>query len=377
MTRRFITFVACLGVVVVLAGCATPAVVPVAEPTPSVTPTPAAAIDPTVVPANRFGLDCDSLVSASTISALFDQALPLGPGNASLNSWRDALVADTALVCRWGEGPYSDWYGTSIDIIAGSSGSESLDTLATLDRPEIHRPTRVGGIGESAWNSCSEASDDVSGGRFSCDWTVEVNGAWISILLNGIPASEVDLGPNRDELGRLVVSSRPGSSSEQLVSEVASKIGTAEVQAIPAALGVMPDCESLFDWEAISAEINLPFEKVEGFGEDPSNPLLRSAVIGEISSTALTRQSVRHCNAEYWSADQRTYVWLSVSAVPGAQWLEASGLWQGWGEQACDGGEGGPLCELSTITETAAVNISASSHYRDDIAALALAHFNG
>ncbi len=377
MTRRFITFVACLGVVGVLAGCATPAVVPVAEPTPSVTPTPAAAIDPTVVPANRFGLDCDSLVPASTISALFDQGLPLGPGNASLNSWRDALVADTALVCRWGDGPYLDGYGTSIDIIAGSSGPESLDTLAAMDRPEIHRPTRVGGIGESAWNSCSDASDDLSGIRFSCSWTIEVNGTWIYISLNGIPASEVDLGTNRDELGRLVVSSHPGSSSEQLVSEVASKIGSAAVHSIPAALGAMPGCEALFDWEALSAEINLPLEYVEAFGEDPSNPLLSSAVIGEISSTALTRQSVRHCNASFRSADQYSHAWISVSAVPGAQWLEASGLWLGWRAQECYNYEGGPLCELSTITEAAAVNISASSHERDDIAALALAHFNG
>lgn len=64
---------------------------------------------------------------------------------------------------------------------------------------------------------------------------------------------------------------------------------------------------------------------------------------------------------------------MYLTAVPGGEWPENSGLWPAWRVEDYHPFEGGPVCELSSLTDSAAVTVRVSGGLYEGVAATVLA----
>ena len=374
MTRRIISCFAGVAIAVVLAGCATAAApVPESSPIPTSTPSalPSPSFDPAAVPENRFGLDCATILSDADISGLYGQPLALNPSTHWGARWTEALIADGAVNCRWGDGPYLDVEATSIEIVANSREGVKVDDLASLvlGSPSF-TPTSVAGVGDEAWVWCRGDS-----GAPSCSWSIAVDDLWISLAFLRAPDTEVD--QIAGDYGSVIQTPRDGSTSQFLAARVARQIAAAPRESFPSPRGLLGPCDSVVDWTAVAESLGLPLQSVDSAEESTWNypPLAVEIALGV---AARARQSIQSCAAKFGddsNGGRPTYVFLT--AVPGGEWLERSGLWPAWRVEDCHGFEGGPVCDLSAQTEAAAVTVRVGGGHYEGVAATVLAAFEG
>ena len=368
MTRRVISCIAGVVITVILVGCATPAA-PVAEPSPtsSPSPSPLPSFDPTVIPENRFGLDCATILSDADIPGLYGEPLALNPSNRWGEQWTEALIADGAVNCRWGDGPYQDDVATSIEIVANSREGVNVDDLASLalGSPDF-TPTSVAGVGDEALVLCFGDT-----GASSCTWSIAVDDLWISVSFLRAPDTEVD--QIAGEYDSVIQTPRDGSASQVLAARVAHQIAGAPREPFSSPRGSLGPCDTVVDWSAVAESLGLPLQGVGSYGENAHR-----TVESALGVAASARQSTQRCWAEFYDDSndgQPTYIFLT--AVPGGEWLENSGLWPAWRVEDCHGFEGGPVCELSGLTASAAVTVRASAGLYEGVPAVVLAAFRG
>jgi hypothetical protein len=371
MRRQTINLLAVIAIAGVLTGCAAPAAEPVSEPVPMPTPTPTATFDPFAIPENRFGLDCDSVLSDADISGLYGQSLALNPSNHWGARWTEALIADGALDCRWGDGPYLDDEATSIEIVANSRDGVTVDDFSSLvmSNPDFI-PTPMSGVGDEAWVWCSGSAD-----ASSCRWSIAVDDLWISLSFLRAPTSEVD--QTLDAYDSVIQTPREGSASQLLAARVAGELSGAARGPLPPARGNLSTCDSVVDWGAVADSLGLPLQSVSS-AEGQQWTFTPLAVEQQLGVASAARQSARSCSAEFgdYSNDSRpTYVFLI--AVPGGEWIESSGLWPAWRAEDCHGFEGGPVCELSSVTDSAAVTLRVSGGVYVGVPAIVMRAFQG
>ena len=343
---RIRQLLAVVGIAAVLAGCASPAAVPtpsatVAAPVPTPTETP---IDPTVMPANRYGIDCASLLTPSDLVPILGfEVLPGAPDRFD-REWYEALIQDRALVCRWGESNGLDSLAPAATVIAAPYGRAALDTLIASFVPAqgssvASNVVSVPGIGDAAWASCHGSAP-----YLTCYWTVAVGDTWLAIDFAVVGESEADTVSTGEYTSE--VTPRLDSPGAALVARIAESVRGAEVDDVPAAAMLATGCQSIVDWDGIAAEFGLGLPTVS----DPfAQPAFSSgpAVVDAMGSMAARNQSVEECVVTFAAEPgvRETYVFVQV--VPGGGWLGDTELWGGWEGESCHGWEGGPICELS------------------------------
>ena len=378
MTRRIISCFAGVAIAVVLAGCATAAApVPESSPIPTSTPSalPSPSFDPAAVPENRFGLDCATILSDADISGLYGQPLAPNPSTHWGARLTEALIADGAVNCRWGDGPYSGDEATSIEIVANSREGVSVDDLASLALGRTdYTLTSVAGVGDEALVQCFGNSFGNGFGvrrESSCTWSIAVDDLWISLSFLRAPDTEVDQidGDN----GFVIETPRDGSASQVLAARVARQIAGASREPFPSPRGSLGPCDTLVDWSTVAESLGLPLQSVGSSGE---NAYL--TVESALGAAASARQSTQRCRAQFgdWSNDVRP-ISVYITAVPGGEWLENSGLWPAWRVEDCNSYEGGTVCELSALTDSAAVTVRVFGGLREGGPATVLAAFRG
>ena len=334
MSKLSVAVASCFLTIVLLTGCASVGGGPAAEPTvePTATPTAVPATDPTEMPVNRFGLDCASLISENDFAAIFGEPLPLNPNNYFFPRMTEGLIADGALVCYWGEGSYIGAGAPYLEIIAGPS--DGVLTAGSAARQEV---------------SCFGGPATVA----SCVWNRITDEVWVSAEFHNLLENQVDW--IRSEPDRYDVTPRSGSNSELLVSRITDRLAVAPFEPVRPSRGTLSPCDVIVDWSAIAAELGLsqysvvPIEKhsfawFKEAGIDPAH-----------------RQSVRECSAAFTdpadvNSSQSTYI--SLTAVPGGEWVERSGLRAGWAGEECTGWEGNRICDLSKMVGSTAVAVT-------------------
>jgi len=332
--------------VLAVAGCASPAPEPtttaaaVPAPTPTPTPTP---IDPTLLPVNRFGIDCGALLVPADLAPVYGAELPLGVPDRFDSLWDEPLIQDRALLCRWGGKNGIDYAAPSVTIIAAPYTRTALDAIVGSVTPVEGAPevVSVGGVGDAAWVSCNGQAY----GSVACLWTVAVGDSWVSVKFDSVGESEADVTSAGDFL--TVTTPKSDSPGAALVARIAGEIKAATPQdAAPPAVSVSA-CDSIADWDGLSAEFGLGPVRVSGREYNGPPRVLGSVVTDALVSTAAGNQSAQWCMAVLGdgSSARETYVWVRV--IPGGGWIGETGLWGGWGAEDCHGWEGGPVCELS------------------------------
>ena len=358
-----------------LAGCVTagpnsePAAIPIS--TPKSTPLPS--VDVTRMPSNRFGLDCESLISGVEITSLYGVPLPPNLSNNFGDQLTEALIVDGALMCRWGEEPYLDGPVASIEIVAGGGEGASLQNLASATVPPSYvTQTSVDAVGDAAWVNCFGGPEGSS-----CVWSIAVGDLWLSISFNSVPNAEVDF--LQGDYNSFSVTSRDDSASKKMASKVATALAGAVQAPFPESRGGLSSCAEVVDWSAVATRLDLPLHSVQSHEERQSNSsILGYAAVDMLELFAAQRQFVRKCWAEFgeYSADVGP-TWVSLTVVPGGEWVESTGLWPAWRAEDCHGWEGGPVCELSSLTESSAVFIRVGGQAREGAVAAVLASFSG
>lgn len=333
MLRLSAGVASCFLTIVLMTGCAASVGAPAAKSTvePTTAPTVAPTTDPTEMPLNRFGLDCASLVSEADIAAVYGEPLALNLNNYFRPHATEALIADGALVCFWGDGGYIGGGAPFLEILAGPSD------------------------GVLAEGSAANQKVTCSGGQHlgRCVWNLLTDKVWVSVAFHHFLDNQFDSiesGPFTYD-----VMPRPGSDSELLVSRISDQLATGPYKPVPASRGSLSPCDAIVDWSAIADELGLSqysaatIEKwdlawFKEFGIDPAD-----------------RQSVRECSASFRDpsdVDQVHVTSISLTAVPGGEWVEHSGLRAGWAGEECTGWEGVRTCDLSVMVGSTAVIVS-------------------
>lgn len=298
--------------------------------------------DPTVVPTNRFGLDCGELASEQQLTDLVGAPMPFRLGADLLTvPYLEALLQDGALVCRWGEGPYIDGPIEEVQIVVASGDRAGFEAAVAAPGSSESSPTmQMPGVGEAAWATCRT---DLGFAR-SCDWSVFQSGAWIAARFGGLPETEIDVVEVSE--WQSTATARADSQSAGILAAVARLVSQSPpISQTPPVLS-SPDCASIVDWASVAAALGLEGVAVrDRFQElsDAGQPLALDIVIAR---DAAQRQGVRYCSAEVgaWTEATRP-VWISLKVLPAGAWLSSTGLWRPPDLEACHGWEGGPLCD--------------------------------
>ena len=371
--RNLVTIVALTAALCGLSGCVQGPPSPTPTPallTPPPPSTPAPSLDPLAVPDNRFGVLCGDLLSDGDFQSLYGAPLSPKLSNTFGGVWVEALIQDRAVVCRWGDGPYYDGSAESVSIIA-AEGVESLEALAS-EHPTVpgFPLVPVSDVGDAAWVECRGEPDHAT-----CSWSISVGSRWILLEFNSLAATEVDA--ESDGSSQAVLTPKLGSTSAGLASRIASVIASADEAPAAAQPQMLPGCATLFDWDGIAAELDLPVTSVESLDDLPTDsPLLEAAVSDQVGREAALRQSARNCMVRLSddSSPTRT-VYVFVRVVPGATWIGETGVWEGWGAQRCHSGEGGPICEFGTVIDSIGVHVRASQNAGEGVTSLVVEHF--
>ena len=333
MFKLSVAVASCFLTIVLLTGCAAAGGGPVAEPTVELTATPTAAptTDPTEMPVNRFGLDCASLISENDFAAIYGESLSLNPSDYFRPRATEALIADGALVCYWGEGTYIGRGAPYLEILAGPS-----DGVVTDDSPARQEVSCFGGPSSA----------------YSCVWNRITDEVWVSVTFHNLLENQVDA--IQSDLYNYVVTPRPGSDSESLVSRISDQLSAGPVDPVRASRGSLSSCDAIVNWSAVAAEL--------GFSQFSVGPVENQSLawFKEAGIDPADRQSVRSCIATFTEpADVNSArADIFLTAVPGGEWVERSGLRAGWAGEECSEWEGARTCHLSMMVGSTAVMVS-------------------
>jgi hypothetical protein len=346
----------CFLTIVLLTGCGATGGAPEAKPTvePTASPTAVPTADPTEAPVNRFGLACASLVSQADIAAIYGEPLSLNPSDYFRPHATEAFIVDGALVCYWGEGTYIGAGAPYLEIIAGpSDGVLAEGSVASHEVSCYGGPTSVD----------------------SCVWNRITDKVWVSVDFHNLLENQVD-SIQREPNG-YDVTPRPGSDSELLVSRISDRLAVEPFEPVRASRGSLSPCDAIVDWSAIAAKLKLP-QYSAGTSEALGFTWFKEAGIDPAN-----RQSVRECSASFSDpsdVDHTNVTYISLTAVPGGEWVKHSGLRAGWAGEECTEWEGARICDLSVLVGSTAVIVSVdrvADEAPDGIGALVITSFVG
>lgn len=354
--------------VVALAGCApspAPSAVSTIEPTNTPTPTPT--VDLSVMPENRFGIDCSALVDPSELAPLFGAALPFAPSREFGRIAWESLTQDRALHCRWGERPALDDTLKTIIVTATPGDPSELASLVADIVPDSYVvvPTEIPGVGDMAWATCQYYDDTAI-----CFWVVAVGEIWLTVELDRLVIGEVAT----EKIDEYSTAATPlaDSATSRLVDRIANQIAAATLAPVPSVSPAIAPCDTLVDWESIASQLDLPYQGPSPRSDPPAD--LKSTVLERVANEAAQHQSVRSCIVEFgeWSADARPTL-VRVLVVPNGTWLSRNDQWSGWDGDDCHAWEGGPVCEFAALSGTTAVYVMASGGTREGVGAKVVA----
>jgi hypothetical protein len=337
------TIVISLVVALGLAGCSS---APVAKPTPTVlSPSPTATpepIDVTVVPQNRFGLDCNAVVTPSDVTAILGAETPLAVPDRFDGAWSAVLIQDRAMVCRWGAKNFIDGSSPSISVIAAPDGRAAFDSLVSTFAGDPS-PIEMSGVGDAAWASCRASGPDPV--YLDCSWTVAVADTWLVVRFLQLSPTEADITPVGD-YGQLAATPRADSASAAVVARAAEALRDAPAADVPPPGVISRGCDALANWQLISDEFGLGAARLESYNGSGA-PDLYSVTLSRMEDKAAADRGAVRCFVTLGDGADVRETYVNLEVVPDAGWLGSTTLWGGWDAESCHGWEGGPVCELS------------------------------